>query len=510
MIKINTNRIFESSGLSKILTFLKFLIFGLIIFSPTIMWGKQIEAINPIDLTERALRFWEMNDHSVRIVALGSALIGLSCALMGSYVVTRRLSLFGDTLSHAVLPGIALGFMWAESKNNVSLMIGASIAGFLGISCISFLGRFTKISQDSALGIVLSGFYAVGICMLTRIQKMDYGSQAGLDSYLFGQVSALSTNDLIGIILALGAIIFFLSVCYKELLVTGFDPNFARSIRLPVNLIQYLLWMLLAFCVISSLQVIGVILASALLIIPAATASLLAKRMTSYLLIASLFGAAAGVGGAFLSFFGERLPTGPLIVLVSITFFLLVLFFRPKNGMFSGFIKSKGQSRRFAMENTLKAIYQVMESSEFKSSTIQKLELMNRRGISSGYCQKELNQLVRFGFATTSLEAKSQNNLPRELLVSLTPKGWEQACKTVRNHRLWELYLTNEARYAPDHVHEDAEKIEHVLGEDTVRKLERILSNPKKDPHGKLIPSLVDIQKGWLGTSELEKENYIL
>ena len=469
---------------------------GLLIIFPKILCGEQIQSIESFDVLDRATRFWEMNDRSVRIVVLGSVLIGISCSLMGSFVVTRKLSLFGDTLSHAVLPGIAVGFMWAESKNNLSMMIGALLAGFFGISCISFLVRFTKISQDSALGIVLSGFYAVGICMLTRIQKMDYGSQAGLDTYLFGQVTSLSSNDLIGILLALSAVVLFLLFGYKELLVTGFDPYFARSINLPTNLIQYLLWVLLGFCVITSLQVIGVVLASALFIIPAASASLLAKRMNFYLLISSVLGASAGLGGAFLSFLGDHLPTGPLIVLVSITFFLFILLVRPKNGVLARLIRSNGQTRRFAMENTLKAIYQVMEKKDFKDSSVHKLELMSRRSIASGPCQKEVNQLVRFGYATTSYELQPQDKLPPELLISLTPQGWEYACRIVRNHRLWELYLTNEARYEADHVHEDAEKIEHVLGEETVRKLERILSNPRQDPHGKLIPSLTDIQGG--------------
>ena len=113
--------------------------------------------------------------------------MGVSCGLIGSYVVTRRLSLFGDTLSHAILPGIAVGFIWSGAKDNYSLFVGAMTAGFLGVSCLSALKKFTKINSDSSLGIVLSAFYAVGICLLTRIQKVGYSDQAGLDSFMFGQ-----------------------------------------------------------------------------------------------------------------------------------------------------------------------------------------------------------------------------------------------------------------------------------------------------------------------------------
>ena len=133
--------------------------------------------------------------------------MGMSCGLIGSYVVTRRLSLFGDTLSHAVLPGIAVGFIWS-GENNLSILIGAALAGFLGIACLGILERFTKVRKDSAMGIVLSAFYAVGICMLTRIQKLGFSEQAGLETYLFGQASALSREDISSLALTLILIIF--------------------------------------------------------------------------------------------------------------------------------------------------------------------------------------------------------------------------------------------------------------------------------------------------------------
>ena len=267
--------------------------------------AKQIEWNEAESFLERTSRFWQMQDQSVQIVVLGSILIGISCGLIGSYVVTRRLSLFGDTLSHAVLPGIAIGFIWSQSKDNLTLLIGATVAGFLGVTCLTLLQKYTSIRQDSALGIVLSGFYAIGICLLTRIQKMEFGNQSGLDSFLFGQASALSINDIWGIGITLAGIGLFVFATHKELLISGFDPFFARSIGIQTMLLQYGLWILLAFCIITSLQVIGVILASALLIIPAATASLLVKRMNTYLFLASVLGGIAGLGGTFLSFLGQ-------------------------------------------------------------------------------------------------------------------------------------------------------------------------------------------------------------
>ena len=169
-------------------------------------------------------------------------------------------------------------------------MVGAGLAGFAGVCCISLLGKFTKIHQDSSLGIVLSAFYAIGICLLTRIQKIGYSNQSGLDSFIFGQVSALSSDDLIGLLIALGFIGIFIVLNFRQLLATGFDPQFSKSIGIPNDFLQFGLWVLIAFCVISSLQLVGVILVSAMLVIPAATASLFSKRMKEYLLLSSLLG----------------------------------------------------------------------------------------------------------------------------------------------------------------------------------------------------------------------------
>jgi ABC-type Mn2+/Zn2+ transport system permease subunit/Mn-dependent DtxR family transcriptional regulator len=459
--------------------------------------GEQISSQGDTIL-ERSYRFISLSDESVRMVLLGTILMGLGCGIMGGLIVTRRLSLFGDTLSHAVLPGVAVGFLWSQSKDSWAILAGATVAGFLGIALISLLRKTSRIRQDSALGLVLSGFYALGICMLTRIQKMEFGNQSGIDKYLFGQVVGLSSSDLWTMAFSCILILALSIVLYKELLVSGFDSEFARSIGLPVELLQYLLWLLLAFAVITSLQVVGVVLVSALLVIPAATASLITDKMRLILIWSALLGCAAGATGAFLSFLGGQLPTGPIIVLVSAAFFLSALFFHPQNGLLFKWFSSRNRNHRILLENTLKAVYQELESIDFQKEIISVGQLAKRRRTSMPQAHREANALVAKQYATLHSVEGESSGPPRSTMLSLTPKGWGSACRIVRNHRLWELYLTNEARYAPDHVHDDAEKIEHVLGEETVRRIERILSNPKKDPHGKLIPSQQDIDRGFI------------
>ncbi|MEC7802146.1 MAG: metal ABC transporter permease [Verrucomicrobiota bacterium] len=464
--------------------------------SHQLLEAKQIGSETQLDWFVQAERFLRMDDPSIQRVIVGCLIMGVSCGLIGSYVVTRRLSLFGDTLSHAILPGIAVGFIWSGTKDNYSIFVGAMIAGFLGVSCLSVLQKFTKINGDSSLGIVLSAFYAFGICLLTRIQKVGYSDQAGLDSFMFGQISSFSTQDLYGQFFALLLIGLFIFFNYRQLLVSGFDFQFSRSIGIPAELLQYGLWILISFCVISSLQMVGVILVSAMLVIPAATASLISKRMNTYLTLASILGAIAGFVGAFLSFLGKNLPTGPLIVLVAGSFFALVLFLQPQKGILFQWLRLRSENSRIAIENTLKAAFQILESRDFQETEISSQEMMRKRGLSSAEVQRETLNLINAGLATKSTLFTEDRQLLPQTNLTLTPKGWEYSCKIVRNHRLWELYLTNEAEYEPDHVHEDAEKIEHVIGEKTVRKLEKLLKNPRTDPHGKLIPSMTDIQQG--------------
>jgi len=459
--------------------------------------GEQISA--PSDsLLERGYRFLTLSDESVRMVLMGTILMGLSCGIMGSLIVTRRLSLFGDTLSHAVLPGVAVGFLWSHSKDSWAILAGATLAGFLGVALISLLKKTSRIRQDSALGLVLSGFYALGICMLTRIQKMEFGNQSGIDKYLFGQVVGLSSTDLWTMAFSFLLILALSIFLYKEMLVAGFDSEYARSIGLPVDFLQYLLWLLLAFAVITSLQIVGVVLVSALLVIPAATATLITDRMRPILIWSGLLGCMAAATGAFVSFLGSQLPTGPIIVLVSASFFLSVLFFHPRNGLLFKWFSSRNRNHRIALENTLKAVYQELESIDFQKESVSVGQLAKRRRASMPQAHREVSALVEKQYATLHSDQSDSSASPKPVLISLTPKGWGTACRIVRNHRLWELYLTNEARYAPDHVHDDAEKIEHVLGEETVRRIERILSNPRKDPHGKLIPSQRDIDRGFI------------
>ena len=450
--------------------------------------AAKIGDVEEMSAGEQLWRFVSLQDDVVRTVLLGAVFLGISCGVLGSFIVVRRLSLFGDTLSHAVLPGVAMGYLIAGYKSPVAIFVGATVAGVVGTLLVSLIKKTTHLKEDSSLGMVLAGFYGIGIVLLTRIQDMSVGNQAGLDKFLFGQAAALSREEvtMMGVVALLSLLV--VGVFYRQLLVGSFDGGFARSLGLPSRFFQGVLMTLLTLAVVVSLQAVGAVLVSAMLIVPASAAYLLTDRMHRMLALACLFGVFSGVLGAFFSFLGNSLPTGPLMVLAASFLFGVCFLFSPRHGVVSKFRKRRSHRAKVRDENTLKAIFQVREQNGFSGEGVDLGALADRLDETHAETKRRLESLRRLGIGDVVAEAG-------KAVVYLKPEGWLRACAVVRNHRLWELYLTNQAHYEPDHVHEDAEKIEHVLGEDTVRQLERLLDFPTKDPHGKLIPSLTDLQR---------------
>ena len=441
--------------------------------------AARIGDLSETSLWEQALRFFTFQDPSVRYALLGSMLLGICCGLLGSFLVVRKMALVGDALSHAVLPGVALGFLWNMNKDPVAIFIGATLAGLLGTAVVNLLKQTTRLKEDTALGLVLASFFAVGICLMTMIQRLPTGNKSGIDKFLFGQAAAIGAADVQLMAVVTGVVVVVIALFYKEFLVTSFDAGFARAVGLPVQAFHYGLMLLLAFAVVIALQAVGVVLVSAMLITPAAAAYLLTDRMHRMLLLAAVFGMAAGALGAFLSFLGNNLPTGPFMVLAATAVFAAAFLFGPRHGVLARWWRQRSRAARIQRENTLKAIYHVLEARNFLGEGVSLRELAERRRETEEEVAAQAAALHTHGLATLHDDGNH---------IFVTPDGWQRACAIVRNHRLWELYLTNEAHLAADHVHEDAEKIEHLLGEETVCELERRLVNTKQDPHGKTIP----------------------
>jgi manganese/zinc/iron transport system permease protein len=272
-------------------------------------------------------------DYTLRTVALGSAILGIVGGVLGSFALLRRQSLLGDALSHAALPGICLAFMLTGARTPLVLLLGAGVAGWLATLIMLWLVRNTRISEDAALGIVLSVFFGFGIMLLTFIQHSGSGNQAGLDRYLFGQAATLLQGQVVGMALLGGAALVIVALLFKEFKLLTFDPQFAATLGLPTRRLNVLLTSLLVVAVLIGLQTVGVVLMAAMLIAPAAAARQWTERLGTMLALAALFGALAGVSGALLSVSDTRLPTGPMVILSATAIVIVSLLFGTARGV---------------------------------------------------------------------------------------------------------------------------------------------------------------------------------
>jgi manganese/iron transport system permease protein len=243
---------------------------------------------------------------------LAAVLIGLTCASIGVYVVLRRMAFIGDALSHTILPGVVVAYL-----GGWSLTIGALVAGVLTALGIGWLSRREAIREDTAIGVVFTGMFALGVLLMSSARSFR-----DFTHILFGNILGVTMDDLALITLITSGVLLLLFLFHKELELTSFDPIHAEVIGLKASWLRYLLLLLLAFAVVSSIQVVGVVMTSALLITPAAAASLLTHRLWRMMGIAIVIAVASGVIGLYASFYAN-VSSGAAIVLSCTAFFFL-------------------------------------------------------------------------------------------------------------------------------------------------------------------------------------------
>lgn len=272
-------------------------------------------------------------------VLCGSTLLGLSSGVLGSFAFLRKRGLMGDVLAHASLPGLCLVFMLTGLKNPIYLLFGAMITGILASLLIGWITKYSRIKEDTALGLVLTTFFGIGIVLLTKIQHSDYGNQSGLDKFLFGQSASMVTSD-VQIMGATALILVFICfLLFKELKLLCFDESFGKSLGFPMKKLDFLFMLLFVVEVVIGLQAAGVVLMAALVVTPAAAARYWTEKLGRMVFIAGAIGALSGFLGTCISTIGYHMPTGPLIV-VAVTFiFILSLILAPKRGIIAKWIR---------------------------------------------------------------------------------------------------------------------------------------------------------------------------
>lgn len=423
------------------------------------------------------LEFLAFEDPNVRVVVIGSILLTASSAIVGSFTFLNKKSLIGDAISHAVLPGVCLAFMLSGTRNPFYLIIGAFATGWLSLATVNFITSRSRIKQDTAIGLILSVFFGVGIFLLTIIQKSGNAAQSGLDHFLFGQAAAMVGDDLMVFGTVAVVLLVAVSLLFKEFTLLAFDKAFAIAIGLPVKTIETIMTSLVVLAVVIGIQAVGVVLMAAILITPAAAARFWTHNIRSMILLASVFGAISGIAGAYISFVAPSMPTGPWIVIVISTIAFISFFAAPKRGIFSRLWKQASIRKTINEENILKTFYQLGEEKSDFMIQRHPEEIIKRRAMHEDKLQKILKRLERQGYLKRT-----------DTFWELTEEGRSKAMRVVRIHRLWELYLTTKLRIAPDHVHDDADTIEHLLTPELEAELERVLGYPKEDPHRSEIP----------------------
>jgi len=251
-----------------------------------------------------------------------SIMVGVICGVIGPFIVLRGLSLMGDAISHAVLPGVAISYMLG-----INYFYGAALSGILSAVGIGMINQNSRIKRDASIGIVLSSALALGVVLITKAQ-----SAQNLTNILFGNVLSVQPTDM-WVTLIIGMIILIVIILfYKELLVSSFDPIMSKAYGLNTKAIHYLIMVLLTLVTVSSLKTVGVILVVSMLIAPASTGYLLTNDFKTMIFISAGVGALASIIGIYISF-RSNLPTGPLIALTITLIFTLAFLFAPEQGL---------------------------------------------------------------------------------------------------------------------------------------------------------------------------------
>lgn len=427
-------------------------------------WGAVFET-----LTLRA-------GFNTNTVIVGTTLLGLAAGVVGVFALLRKRSLMTDALSHATLPGIGLAFLVAGALGGPGrslpvLMLGAAVTGVLGVLCIQWLLRLTRLREDAAIGIVLSVFFGAGVVVLSYVQANAASGAAGLNHFIYGQTAAMSVGDavLMGAIAALAVVSVVL--LFKEFAVVCFNDSFARVGGWPVTLLDVMMMGLAVLVTVAGLQAVGLLLVVAMLIVPPVSARFWTDRLWLLVVLAGLIGAVSGYLGSSVSALLPRKPAGSVIVLTAGAVFVVSLVCAPRRGVLASGVRLFVMRLRIACDHVAEAGYEraaaagaepvrapVMSSAELS-------RLADLQGWSWVFGPMVLLLLRVGGYVERAAGG-----------VRLTARGMARGARVSRNHTLWEQYLVTYAAIAPSHVDWSVDQVEHVLSAPLIAELEAALA----------------------------------
>jgi manganese/zinc/iron transport system permease protein len=416
------------------------------------------------------------------ILVIGvAALTNVACALLGCYLVLRRMSLLGDAISHAVLPGLVVAFILSGSMSLVYMFAGALAVGLLTTFLTQAVHRQGGVPEDASMGVVFTSLFALGVVLIKR-----YGQGVDLDPdcVLYGQIDLVEfytvniagyeiPRALVSILPVLLLNVAVITLFWKELKISSFDPALATTMGINAGLLFYLLMGLVAVTTVASFEQVGSILVISMLIVPGATAHLLTDRLSRMMLIAALLAVASAVLGYAASLVMNVSAAGPMAVVIGL-FYLTAALASPRYGVLSRVIRNSQTSLRIVREDLLAMLYRLEE-----------LQVARRLG------PREAVKAVGGGVsADVSLWTLLRRGELRKdgAVLELTDTGRRRAAELVRSHRLWEAYLVEHLGLPADHVHDPAERMEHFIHERLQKQIVADLRDSTQDPHGRDIP----------------------
>jgi manganese/zinc/iron transport system permease protein len=414
-------------------------------------------------------------------------LCAVSAALLGNFLVLRRMSMLGDAITHAVLPGIASAFLISHSRSSLPMFTGAILVGILTAVFTEWIRRVGRVDEGASMGVVFTSLFALGLVLL--VQATDH-VDLDPDCVLFGAIESTAEDTVLflGSEVPRAAVILgfvtllnlsFVVLFFKELKISSFDPALATTMGFSARLMHYLLMVLVSLTAVASFESVGSVLVVAMFVVPAAAAYMLTDRLAWMIVLSVVIGAASAVlghGSAVIipRWFGFSSTTTASMMAVSTgTLFLLAALFSPKHGVLVKWVRRHFLSFRILCDDIVAMLYRCEERDAPKPTRNVLAETLFA---SPWTLSAALSVLGRRG------------EIVAHDMLQLTTKGKKRGRQLVRSHRLWEQYLVVETSTQADRIHDKAERFEHFTDRPLRDRLDRVTDAPATDPHGRPIP----------------------
>lgn len=422
-------------------------------------------------------------------IILAGCLCALAASLLGNFLVLRKMSMLGDAITHAVLPGLAAAFLLTGDRSSVAMFIGAVVVGVLTALFTQWIREFGKVDEGASMGVVFTSLFALGLVMI--VQAADHVDlDPGCVLYGAIELTPLDKINLMGqeiprVVCLLGTVLCingaFVGLFYKELKLSSFDPSLATTLGFRSNVIHYALMTLVAITAVASFESVGNILVVAMFIVPPAAALMLTDRLSLMILISGLIAIAAGVLGhlsaiAVPNWFGfQSISTSGMMAVAAGGLFLIAMLFGPRHGVLVKSIRLRALSWRILAEDILALMFRLEER---KPSAV----------VSRDQLQQDLMASSIATGVLLAMHRRRGNLVFQDAGYQLTPQGRTRGRWLVRSHRLWEQYLVDEVGLAKHRIHAKADTLEHVTDAQLGDKLDRETDDTQADPHGRPIP----------------------